>query len=233
MKSVTKSTLAAAAVLVVLLWALPNADAQTYTLDQVLAKMGEVGRSFRSLEASVERTTVDIIVDDKKIEFGKVFFKRAKNAQPQIRFDFTKPAAYTALISEGKARVYNPKLKQVQEYALGKDEDKAEFLLIGFGQSNEQIRQAYNVALVGEESLGGQRVSVLELRPKSERVAAMFASIRLWLDQKQWIPLQTKATESGSRGDYQIVKFTNIQLNGDIKDSVFRLNLPRDVQIVR
>ena len=194
--------------------------------------MGEVSRTFRSLEGSIERTTVNVLVHVEKTEFGKVFFKRGQNARPEIKFEFTRPTEYTALITEGIARVYNPRIKQVQQHVLGRDQDPAEFLLVGFGQSNEQIKQAYNVTLIGEDSLEGQQMTVLELKPKSTQVAAMFNAIRLWVDHKRWIPLQTKVTEPGT-GDYQIVKFTNIKLNVDIKDSVFRLNLPKDVQTIK
>src|SRR5262249_10617644 len=129
--------------------------------------------------------------------------------------------------------VYTPQLKHADQVDLGKDKDKAEFLLVGFGQSTDQIKQTYDVSFVGEETIDGKKTSVLELKPKSEAVRRTFSSIRLWIDQKQWIPIQTKATESGARGNYQLVKFTNIKLNGDLKDSLFKLNsvLPKDVQI--
>jgi outer membrane lipoprotein-sorting protein len=212
---------------------LREANAQTYTLDQALAKMAEVNKTFRSMEAAVERTNFYPLVSNSNTEFGKVSYKRSNSGQPMIRFDFTKPAEHTALIAGGKAELYNPKLKQVQEVDLGKNADKAEYLLVGFGQSNEQLKQTYNVTLIGEETVGGQKTSVLELKPKSEKVAAMFSVIRLWIDQKLWLPVQTKATEASSTGDYQIVKFTNLKLNPDIKDSVFKLNLPKDVQVVK
>jgi outer membrane lipoprotein-sorting protein len=221
------------AVLFVLVPMVRLAGAQTYTLDQILSKMSEANRNFRSLEASVERTSVDVLVKTQDTEYGKVYFKRGKDAQPMIRFDFNKPSEHVALIAQGKVQLYNPKIKQVQQMELGKDSDKAELLLVGFGQSSEQLKQSYNVSFVKEETVAGQKMSVLDLKPKSERVAAMFSVIRLWVDQKQWLPLQVQETEAGSRGDYQIVKFTNLKLNTDIKDSVFKLNLPKDVQLVK
>ena len=89
------------------------------------------------------------------------------------------------LIDQGKALLYFPKLKQVQEYFLGKNQDKAEFLLIGFGQSNQDIRKFYDAAIVGEEVINGQKTSILELKPKSTQVSALFTNIRLWLDQQR------------------------------------------------
>ena len=207
-----------------------RAEAQTYNLEQVLAKMNEVGQTFRSLEASIDRTRVTVLVNDEVLEQGKVYFSR-KAAGSRIRFDFTKPMEYSALIDMGKASVYYPRIKQVREHVLGGDQDKAEFLLIGFGQSNESIRKTYDASLAGEETIDGQKTSIVDLKPKSAQVSAMFTTIRLWIDQKRWIPVQTRVTEANR--DFQIVKFSNIRMNAGIADSIFKLKLPRDVQVLR
>src|SRR5262249_43781752 len=131
---------------------LPNlALAQTYTLDQVLAKMEENGKNFRSMQANLERTKVTVIVNDKAMDSGMVYFAR-RGKDPRIMVDIAKPEEQRMLIDQGKALLFFPKLKQVQEYFLGKDQDKAEFLLIGFGQSNQDIRNVYDTTLVGEET---------------------------------------------------------------------------------
>lgn len=200
-----------------------------HTLEQVLDTMERAGRSFRGLEANIERTKVTVIVNDKAVDSGKVYFSRS-GTKSRIKLDITRPESQNLLIDNGQALLYFPRIKQVQKYFLGKNQDKAEFLLIGFGQANAQLKQYYNVILIGEEVLDGARVSVLELKPKSRQVAAMFATIRLWVDQQRWIPVQSKLTEAS--GDYLILKFTNIKLNMKIPDSVFKLKLPKDVQVV-
>src|SRR5438093_9810003 len=181
----------------------------TYTLEQVLAKMEENGKNFRSMQASLERTKVTVIVNDKATDYGTVYFAR-RGKDPRIMVDITKPEQQRMLIDQGKALLFFPKLKQVQEYFLGQDQDKAEFLLIGFGQSNQDIRKVYDTALVGEETINGVKTSILELKPKSAKASALFSKIRLWMDQTKWIPIQTQMTEAS--GDYMIVKFTNIKM---------------------
>jgi outer membrane lipoprotein-sorting protein len=101
-------------------------------------------------------------------------------------------------------------------------------MLVGFGPSNKDIRRLYNTKLIGEEALDGKKTTVIELVPKSPQLLARFKSIRLWMDQTGWFPLQTKVTEASN--DYQIVKFTAIKMNMKISDSVFSTKLPADVK---
>jgi outer membrane lipoprotein-sorting protein len=206
------------------------AQSSTYTLDQVLAKMDEVGKAFRSMQAVIERTKVTVIVNDKAVDSGMVYFMR-RGKDPRIMLQITKPEQQRMLIDMGKALLYFPKLKQVQEYLLGKNQDKAEFMLIGFGQSREDIKRAYESAVVGEEVIDGQKTSVLELKPRDPKASALFTSIRLWMDQQRWIPVQVKTTEAG--GDYMVLKFTNIKMNQKIPDSSFDLKLPKDVHTIK
>ena len=220
----------AAALLFVLSTAAAASAQGTYNLDQVLAKMEENGKNFRSMQANMERTKVTVIVNDKAVDSGTVYFTR-RGKDPRIMVDITKPEQQRMLIDQGKALLYFPKLKQVQEYFLGKNQEKAEFLLIGFGQSNQDIRKFYDAAVVGEEVVNGQKTSILELKPKSTQVSALFSRIRLWLDQTKWIPIQSQLAEAG--GDYMIVKFTNIKMNVKVPESVFDLKMPKDVKTIK
>jgi outer membrane lipoprotein-sorting protein len=199
-------------------------------LDQVLDRMEAAGRQFRTLEADIERTKVTVIVDDHSTDYGKVYFARRGDAS-RIRLSITRPSQQELLVDEGKARLYFPRINQVQEYDLGENQDKAEFLVIGFGASNASLREYYDVTLAGEETVDGVPTSVLDLKPRSTEVSAMFSTIRLWVDQERWVPVQSRLTEVG--GDYLIVKFSNIRTNGRIPESTFELRLPRDVQIIR
>src|SRR6267142_6046081 len=130
------------------LWLIPSvqARADSYTLDQVLTRLGEAGKSFRSMQGNLERTKVTVLVNDKYTDSGTVYFARS-GRDPRIKIEINKPEEQRMLIDMGKALLYYPKLKQVQEYNLGKNQDKAEFMLIGFGQSKEDIEKVFNTAL--------------------------------------------------------------------------------------
>src|SRR5262245_29985381 len=120
------------------LWLLPlSAQPQgAYTLDQVLAKMDEVSKSFRSTQADIERTHVTILVNDKDVASGKFYYMRS-GKEPRVKMELTKPVAQFALIDKGKLQLYTPNLKQVQEASLGDHKDLLEmFMALGFGQSS-------------------------------------------------------------------------------------------------
>jgi outer membrane lipoprotein-sorting protein len=220
-----------AALALILLTFVTTADAQTFTLEQVLAKMDAAGRTFQTMEAAIERTHVTVLVNDQVTDSGKIYFAR-KGTAPRIKIEFTKPTESFMLIDDGKYQAYLPKLKQIQEKFLGENQDKAEFMLIGFGQSNANLQKTYDVTLLPEETINGVKTSVLELKPKSAQVAAMFTTIRLWMDQQRWIPIQTRVTEASK--NYQVIKFSDIKLNGRIPDTRFSLgNLPKDVQTIK
>ena len=200
-----------------------------YSLDAVLENMGRVGASFRSMQADIERTKVTVIVDDKSIDSGTVYYSR-RGDQSRIRLDIDEPRPQSLLIENGKALMYFPAIKQAQQYSLGDNQDKAGLLLIGFGPTSGDIEAYYEVELIGEAGAGSTATSIIELKPKSDRVAAMFTAIRLWIDQMRWIPVQTRLTEAS--GDYLVVTFKNIRLNGRLRDSVFDLKLPKDVRVI-
>lgn len=197
------------------------------SLDTVLERMEAVGREFRNLEADIERTKVVVIVDDHSTSSGKFYFARSGDTS-RIRMTIEKPSRQELLIDKGMLQMYFPRINQVQVADLGENQDKAEFMAIGFGQSSADLLKYYDVTLAGEESIDGIATSILDLKPKSVDFSAIFSNIRLWIDQERWIPLHTKLAEAG--GDYLDVRFSNIRINRRLSNSVFELKLPKDVQ---
>jgi outer membrane lipoprotein-sorting protein len=171
---------------------------------------------------------VTIVVNDKDVSSGKFYYMR-RGKEPRLRLELSKPAVQQLVIENGKLQLYQPSLKQVQETMIGEHKDKVEMIMaLGFGQSSADLKKNFTVSLAGEETLDGKKTTVLELKPKDSR---MFSSIRMWMDQQKWTSVQVKTTESG--GDYMIFKFSNVKLNGSIPDSAFRLNLPKDVHVIK
>ena len=191
-------------------------------LDAILENMATGGREFRSLEADIEKTKVTVFVNVSSTDFGKVYFAGSGD-DSRIRVTISEPAEQHLLVADGKAQLYRPRIDLLEEYDLGDRGDMAEFLVIGFGASNQTLRDDYNVALEGETMLEGIQTSVLRLEPKSERLAALFPTIQLWVDQSRWIPVQARLNEAG--GDYQIVKYSSIVLNGRIPSGIFELDI--------
>jgi outer membrane lipoprotein-sorting protein len=210
------------------LWLIPVAQAQSaFTLDQVFAKMDNVSKTFRSVQADLERTHVTVIVNDKDVARGKFYYER-RGKEPRVKMDLIKPEQHL-LIDKGLFQLYNPSVNQITQGSLSGHQDKVEgFMSLGFGQSSQELKQNYDVTLVGDETVDGRKTTVLALKPKSP---SGFRSFQLWIDQQTWISYQTQVTETSK--DYSLFKFSNAKLNGSIPASTFDLKLPKNVTVLK
>jgi len=205
-----------------------HAQQGAYTLDQVFAKMDEAAKTFRSAQADIERTHVTVFVNDKDVSSGKFYYVK-QGTQPRVKMDLMQPAEQHLLIDKGKLQIFQPKLKQVQETSLGEHQDKVEmFMALGFGQTSQDLKKNFSVSLGGEQTLDGKKAILLDLKPNN---SSLFKSIQMWMDPQKWVSVQIKTTEAS--GDYMTLKFSNIRLGGNISESVFKLNLNKDVKVVK
>src|SRR5688572_6801912 len=205
-------------------------DAITPETRRVLASIDQAGKRLTDLTADIKQTKVTLVVNDTSNETGKLFLKRLKNGN-RTKLEYEKPEVKTLLIDKGKVLIYEPKIKRLQEIDLGKNRAQAEFLLTGVGQSSANLTNTYDVKFLKEESINGVKTSLLELKPKSGKVSAMFTQIWLWIDPATGLPIQTRLTESS--GDYLTFQLENIKINPKLSDKTFKLDVPSDVQKIK
>lgn len=201
------------------------------TLDQILSHIDRVGTNLKSMRADiVQKKWTDILAEFDEGERGKFFFDR-ENGKLSLRKEITRPTVNTLIIKQGQVTFYQPSIKQVQRYRLGKHGDKAEFLLLGFGSRRTSLRETYDIKLLGDELLDDRTAYKLELKPKSDQVAAFFVSIVLWIDSELWVPIQQQLVEPTQ--DYLLIRFDNIELNPKLPGSAFEIKLPKDVKVIQ
>jgi len=205
-------------------------DAMTPETRRVLASIDQAGKPLTDLTADIKQTKVTLVVNDTSTETGKLFLKRLKNGN-RTKLEYEKPEVKTLLIDKGKVLIYEPKIKRLQEIDLGKNRAQAEFLLTGVGQSSANLTNTYDVKFLKEELIHGVKTSLLELKPKSGKVSAMFTQIWLWIDPATGLPIQTRLTESS--GDYLTFQLENIKINPKLSDKTFKLDVPSDVQKIK
>ena len=205
-------------------------DAMTPETRRVLASIDQAGKRLTDLTANIKQTKVTLVVNDTSTETGKLFLKRLKDGN-RTKLEYEKPEVKTLLIDKGKVLIYEPKIKRLQEIDLGKNRAQAEFLLTGVGQSSVNLTNTYDVKFLKEEIIHGVKTSLLELKPKSGKVSAMFTQIWLWIDPATGLPIQTRLTESS--GDYLTFQLENIKINPKLSDKTFKLDVPSDVQKIK
>jgi len=194
-----------------------------WTTDAVLRQLDSAAKEFRSLSADLERTKVTVVVNDRSTEAGQIFVRR----DDKMRIELTQPDPRTILRDGNELYVFNPKIRRVEQYDLGKRRALVDqFLLLGFGTSGSDLKKSYLVTVLGEEMLDRQKVVLLELTPKADEVRNQISKIHLWIDQSTWLPAQQKFFETGS-GDYFIIRYTNVVRNINISDSRFKPHWPK------
>ena len=220
-----------AQVCLVLAAALGLAGAQgrsSFTLEQVLTRLDEQARDFRSLSADVERTKVTVVVNDRSTESGTIVVRGDK-----MRLELKTPDPRTILRTGDSFFIFNPKLNRVEEYNLGKYKAFADqYLLLGFGTPGHELKKGYLVTLLGEPQLEGKKVAELELTPKSEAVRNQISKIELWYDESNWLPVQQQFFETGSE-DYFIIRYANMVRNPRIDESEFKPHWPKGVEKIK
>jgi len=218
------------------LWALAGSDispsmltASPLTLDEVFKQMDREQSQFQSLTASIERTKVTVVVNDRSTEAGQIEVRR----DGKMRIDLSSPDQKTILRDGDHIYVYTPKIRRVEEYDFGKHRVLVDqLLLLGFGTSGESLKKSYLITLQGEETLNAQRVVRLELTPRSDEVRRQISKIDLWLNEANWLPVQQQFYETGS-GDYSIIRYLNMARNIPVSDARFRPAWPKGASRVK
>ncbi len=201
----------------------------TWTLENVLKQLDAQASEFHSLTADLERTKVTVVVNDKSTESGKILVRRDE----KMRIELTQPDPRTILRDGDFFYIYNPKIKRVEEYNLGKKKSVLDqFLLLGFGTSGTSLKQSYTISVQGEVTLDNRKVILLELLPTTDEVKRQLSKIQLWLDESTWLPAQQQFFEMGS-GDYFIVHYKNVERNVKIPDSEFKPHWPHGTSKVQ
>jgi outer membrane lipoprotein-sorting protein len=201
------------------------------TLDQVLSRMEAVGSGLESMRAEIHQKKWTAILEEfDEGESGQFTFLKTDQGV-FLRKDINDPTNSTLVIKEGKVIFYQPSIKQAQMYNMGGHGDKAEFLLLGFGSNKQALSDTYEITLLGQEKVQDRNTFQLELKPKSENVAAFFVRIVLWVDDEMWVPIQEQLEEPTE--DYLLIRFSEVQLDARLSKSDFEVKLPADVKIIQ
>lgn len=201
-------------------------------LESVLLQMEKVSRNFQSFAADITTKKYTAVLEEfDPPESGRFYYKRAKDGSALIRWEITDPGETILTIRDDEALIYQPKINSAKSIKLGKNKEKAEYLALGIGQSPADLKETFHISYRGSETVNGSSCSVLELRPKDPKTAAMYASIAVWINEETGVSTQMKLVEPF--GDFLLVNFSDEKLNIQIDDSKFRQKLPENVDILR
>lgn len=198
--------------------------AQELTTTQVLAKLDEKAKVFKSLESSITNTQV-VYGMKQPTKSGKIFIKKTADSASRFLWDVTQPKEerMTVLIDKGQGTAYFRNSNSYSRRPVDPKGEVLQLLLIGFGVPSATLTRNYKPEVKGREAVGSVQAVVLDLVSVST-LTSRFPKLTLWLDPQTWTPVQTRITEKS--GDYTDFGYSNIRLNKNVSDSVFNLKIP-------
>jgi outer membrane lipoprotein-sorting protein len=211
------------------------------TLETVLKKMDAVAAKFSSAQADFEWDIYQKVIDEvDDVELGTLYYRRTSKgiemmaavAKAGSSPTTLQPEPKYVLFSEGKIRLYQPKVNQVTEVDLGKGHsDYESYVVLGFGGSGQDLQKSFDVTYVGTETIDRVSTAKIKLVPKSQKVRDTYSEIYLWIDVDRGVSVQQQLFQP--QGDYKLAKYSNIQMNGKkIPDDVFKLKTNGKTQTV-
>jgi outer membrane lipoprotein-sorting protein len=230
---------------IALLWSLlrfaPQAPIESNPLTAVLKKMDTAAASFRTTQAEFEWDTYVKVIDEvDDVQTGTIYYRRTGN-EIEMMADVKKdgpdvkklrPEPKYVLFSQGKVRMYQPKVDQVTEFDLGKNRSDFEsYVVLGFGGSGQDLVKAFDVTYIAPDTINGVATAKLQLIPKSEKVRNTYNRIFLWIDLDKGISVQQQFFTP--QKDFRLAKYSEIQVNGKkIPDDVFKFKTTSKTQTV-
>jgi hypothetical protein len=210
------------------------ASLRAETLNDVLQRMDQAARTFKSLLANVHRTDYSDLFSETNAEDGTFrMMKRAKTGVVLLA-DFTGRDPRKLRISDNKLEIYHPKANSEDVYNTRKfTKSVDELLLVGFGTSRADLEKKYNISLGGSETIAGVKTTRIDLKPKSAEEKNFFNTIQLWIPDDKGNPIQVKVLSGKESKDYNLLQYSNVKINPALPDSELELNLPAGVKVIK
>jgi outer membrane lipoprotein-sorting protein len=199
------------------------------SLDEALAAMDRGAAVFRDMSAKIKRVEYTAVIKLTGLETGAVLMKRAGTRDMRMLLQFGEPNTRSVAFEKTTARIYEPRVNTVQIFDLGKQRSLVDqFLLLGFGSTSQELKGGYQLKALGEEEIGGETVTHLELVPRSASMLQNVKKVHVWLSRAGY-PLQQKFDLPS--GDYQQFTYSELKINTGLADDAVRLKLPAGVKL--
>ncbi len=217
----------------VLFCAMPQAWAQEATLAAVFQRMDNAAASFKGITANVRRVTHQDLINADTVDMGSLAFRKPKKNEVQYLLTLHQvdpPKDQTVGLDKDVLTIFYPAIKSASIGKLNSSlRDKADqFLALGFGTTSAELQANYAVTLGGAETVDGQKVTRLDLVPKSQEVLQTYKKISMWVSDTTGVAVQLKLIQPGLK-DYMIIRYSDMKF-GAVSDAQVKLVLPHDVK---
>ena len=205
---------------------------QRITAEEIVAKMQETIENTEDAHA-----VIDVAVDAQGLQVSakaEVWEKSPNRIRAQV-LEASEPqlVGATIVIDGQQGWYYEPSRNRVLVGAPSDMEMPVpQELLVGLREAIQQVLDATNVELVGEETVAGRQAYKLTAVPKEEgeQVFPGNGTATLWVDKDHWILL--KATYQASAFGQGAMEIQSFELNPGLSADLFTFEIPEGVTVV-
>jgi len=208
------------------------AGADESAIEPILERMAEASRALATLEAEfVQVKSYPQLSLSDPPERGHLSVERGGKEGIRLRLEIVEPEPRFVALKDGEYVFYQPKIKQALIGKLGAaaGEGKAGFLSYLLGDLTA-AEEDFDIRSLGEELIDGKPTVRLRLSAKPGS-GSPYLQIDLWVQRDLWLPVRQELTELNR--SITRIELKNISINEKLDESVFELELPRDVDRVR
>lgn len=190
------------------------------SLNSVLTNIESTNRKMVSLQATISHQHTNAQLDIKDVkQVGTLIYKLGANRC--IRIDYTQPQQKIVSITGDKAILFERELNQVFISTVNKFASKnSSYELLAVLNSVSQLKDQFDISLIGEEPVNGQITSHIVLIPKRQN--SKYTRVEAWIDHKTWLPARQILYERNK--DYTEIYLSNFVVNPKLSDHQFEVN---------
>ena len=200
-----------------------------YDLDEILEKVEAANSRLKTMDADIKYSRVISLLDSEEVSLGYLQYKKPK----KLNLNFFPPRNEINVIDGTYIWIYHMKEKQVEKYQISSDMDTPQGMDIfdlGYEYTTEKAKEDYSITLLEDISTDEEALYHIELIPK-DTFDSEYDRILLWVREGLWLPVQYQMFESDGE-IINTIELSNIQINPDIPDKIFVLDLPDDVEVL-
>ena len=193
-------------------------------IEEVVRKVSARQKSIDTLRANFRQEKVLALLSEPEVSTGTFSFARPN----RVLWSYDSPKPVTMLIADGLMTTYYPEIRRAEEVEVRRFEDQIFRYMGAVSGAMEDLGRYFNFRFIDSAA---DPHYVLEMTPKSRTVERRVRKITVWIDRETYVTSKFEYIEGD--GDLTRYEFLEIEINPEIPDADFSLELPDDVRIER
>jgi len=200
----------------------PLSTSEQEKLNAILVRFDETQGSTRTLTASfTERKEIQLLKEP-VVAKGRFYYTKPDD----VLWQYTDPDPRYFLISKDELLSYFPSKRKAERVSIGLYHDRL-LKVLAIGQPSKNLLKYYDIHL--DESNGIAGTHLLILTPRKRMVKKRISEVRLWVNKDTSLPVRMQYCEPD--GDSTTIAFDDVRFNPQIASSVYKIEIPKDVEI--